>query len=113
MTIQMEGWSKGAVPAVATQRMAIPQPEPVAYAPITQTAPPMSIPAAPPQPLTSYQPPVQPVAPYTPPMQASTAYTPPMGSPPPRTVAPAAPPQPTPIDDDPFGGTADFDPIND
>lgn len=113
MTIQMEGWSKGAVPAVATQRMAVPQPEPITYAPITQSAPPQSIPAAPPQPLTSYQPPVQPVAPYTPPMQASTAYTPPMGSPPPRTVAPASTPQPTPIDDDPFGGTADFDPIND
>lgn len=114
MTLQLEGWSKGTNPAAATQRMVMPQPEPVvAYAPVTQAPPPQAIPAAPPQPLTSYQIPAQPAAPYTPPMQTSTAYTPPMGSPPPRQVMPAAAPRPTPIDDDPFGGTADFDPVGD
>lgn len=113
ITIQMEGWSKGAIPAGATQRMASPQPEPVAYAPVVQVAPLPVMPVAPPQPMTAYQPPAQPVTAYTPPMQSSTAYTPPMSSAAPRTVTPSAPPQPTPIDDDPFGGTADFDPFND
>lgn len=119
MTLQMEGWSKGTIaapaatqPVVPTAPMAAPQPI-GAYQPITQSAPPKPIIPAAPQPLPSYQPPAPSVGSYTPPMATSTDYTPPMISPAQRTVAPQAVPRPTPIDDDPFGGTADFDPIKD
>ncbi|MBK8134618.1 MAG: hypothetical protein IPK52_02080 [Chloroflexi bacterium] len=113
LTLQMEGWSKGTSLAPAsTQPMAAPQPV-AAYQPITQSAPPKPIIPAAPQPLPTYQPPAPPVAPYTPPMATSTDYTPPMISPAVRPAAAPPPPRPTPIDDDPFGGTADFDPITD
>lgn len=116
LTLQLEGWSKGAIPAGATQQSA-PAPQPVAaYAPpaqaTPQAAPRPAAQPAPPQTHNPYAPPATPdVAPYTPPMQGSTAYTPPMVAPAPRPVTPPAQPKPTPIDDDPFGGTADFEPV--
>lgn len=109
LTVQMEGWSKGTavVAAAATQPM-VSSPQPVAaYQPQPIVA------APPPQPL-SYQSPTQSQPPYTPPMPSSVDYTPPPVSTAPRPYTPPPViPQPTPMDDDPFGGTADFDPIED
>ncbi|KXK50456.1 MAG: hypothetical protein UZ13_02467 [Chloroflexi bacterium OLB13] len=110
LTIKMEAWHKGtaAAPAPATAPSPVyappapaPAPEPVNYAPISAPAP------------SPYAPP--PVPPYTPPSQtaAGTVYTPPIVAPPPRQAPPPRRPDPTPFDDDPFGGTADFDPLDD
>lgn len=97
LTLQVEAWYKpfatgGAVPTPAATPVQMPPPPPAA--PVSTYTPPM--PAAPGQP---------PAQTYTPPMPTPTNVAPP---PPPL---PPAPPRPA-YDDDPFGGTGDFTPIN-
>jgi hypothetical protein len=104
VTFQIEAWFKGdpnaAAPAPvlpqATQPSPVtyaPAPAPVTYAPAPVAAPP------PQQVISPYAP-----APVNPPMPQPYAPVPQ----PPETFTPSVPP----IEDDPFGGTADFEPYH-
>lgn len=103
LTLQVSAWYKKTSGVVATQAV----PAPVAAAPVYS-------PPAGAQPVYTPAPqPVQPPA-YSPPVQAPPASNPlPFDQPPARPAAPPpmAPPS-RPPEDDPFGGTGDFTPIN-
>lgn len=118
MTVEIQAWRKaaGSSPVVAP---AAPMAVPVAAAPVYAPPPVVNAP--------TYAPPAQPVAPaFAPPQQAAPAtFAPPpvrtapapvptFASPPPQRPPAVQPPPPRPAqtDDDIFGGSGDFTPVN-
>jgi hypothetical protein len=109
MTIEIQAWRKDGASAPAAATMAAPT-----MAAPTFAAPPAASPTfAPPPAAPTYSPPPVPSSPFAPPATSSppsfgggTPFKPPGQSPPP------APPRRSTPDDDPFGGTGDFTPVN-
>lgn len=108
LTLQVSAWYKKGAGVGSAAPAA--QPVPVAAAAVPTYSPPAGA-----QPVYTPAPqPAQPPA-YTPPVQAPPASNPlPFDQPPARPAVPppAAPPPSRPPEDDPFGGTGDFTPIN-
>ncbi len=118
VTIELAAWRKegaavtapaaSAAPATAASGayVAPPQQPASSYAPPTQPITPAATPSI--SPVPSTPPPVRPIASAPPPASLGdlAAYRPPA---PPVSSPPPAPPS---LDDDPFGGTADFSPTN-
>lgn len=112
MTIELAAWRKqpGQTPVRAEDTMpsAVPLAAPAAPAATTFTSPVTGAPTTPSQ----FAAPPRPVAPQVPP----PSYQPPVNRPSPFAPPPAAPPPARPVrtqpDDDPFGGTGDFNPVS-
>lgn len=110
LTLQIEVWYKPMAQTAAAVPVAVPAAVPASA---VAMPPPVTQPSMPPAtPVSTYTPPIPP-----PPGQQAQAptYTPPM--PTPTNFVPQQPPPPPPppksaYDDDPFGGTGDFEPVN-